>query len=158
MGKKAQRLSILRGLIVSGGFSSHEELLARLGEEGVKATQSTLSRDIKELGAVKVAHPGKGYVYIMPESMKGSARESGPSLIADNIVGLAFSGNIAVIRTLPGYANAVSSVMDKAEYPFVVGTVAGNDTIFMLLTESADHETVRRRLAADYPKISSLFD
>lgn len=145
-------------LITTGEFSSHEELLVRLAEEGVKATQSTLSRDIKELGAVKVAHPDKGYIYMMTGSIKTPGRESSPSLVADNIVGLAFSGNIAVIRTLPGYANAVSSVMDKAEYPFVVGTVAGNDTIFMLLTEPADHESVRRRLVADYPKISSLFD
>ena len=157
MGKKTQRLALVSELITAGEFSSHEELLARLREAGVQVTQSTLSRDIKELGAVKVDHHDKGYVYMMPGSINGSVRESGPSLVTDNIVGLDFSGNIAVIRTLPGYANAVASVIDKDAHPFAVGTVAGNDTIFMLLTESADHESVRRRLAADYPKISSLF-
>lgn len=141
---------------MAGEVSSHEELLVRLRDMGVAATQSTLSRDIKELGAVKASHPVKGYVYLMPDTLGAGGRDGNASPVLDNITGLVFSGNMGVIKTLPGYANAVGSVIDKAGYPFVAGTVAGNDTVFMLLTESADHAEVRSRLAADHPIISSL--
>lgn len=157
MSKKSHRLTVMRELILSHIISSQEELLGRLREVGIEATQSTLSRDIKELGAIKVPHPDKGYAYIMSDALQGDGYgDKVPSMVTSNIVGIAFSGNIAVIKTMPGYANAIAVLIDNAQLPFVVGTIAGDDNIFIVISESVDREAVRNNFVSTYPEIAAF--
>ena len=109
MRNKTKRLLTIRKLIESELISSQEELLFRLKEMNVEATQSTLSRDLKFMKVAKIPHKEKGYIYVIPESIQNEQREEKVSaIITDTILSIDFSGNMAVIKTLPGYANAVT--------------------------------------------------
>ena len=99
MRNKTKRLLTIRKLIESELISSQEELLFRLKELGVEATQSTLSRDLKFMKVAKIPHKEKGYIYIVPESVNEQREEKISSIITDAILGIDFSGNIAVIKT-----------------------------------------------------------
>lgn len=156
MSKKTNRLTAMRDIISKHSVSSQEELLGKLKDIGIDATQSTLSRDIKELGAIKVPHPEKGYAYMMPELLQSDPNDKIPSHVIDNIVNIAFSGNLAVIKTKPGYANAIAILIDNIDYPFIVGTIAGDDNIFIVMTDDADQETFRHRLSYDYPYLMEM--
>ena len=114
MSKKTERLDVIRNLIDSEQISSQEELLSWLKRVGIDATQSTLSRDMKELRAIKVPDAEKGYVYLLPETLQGE-QTSGKvsSSVTDNIRYIEFSGNMIVIRTKAGYAKAVGVMVDN---------------------------------------------
>ena len=114
MRNKTKRLLTIRKLIESELISSQEELLFRLKEMNVEATQSTLSRDLKFMKVAKIPHKEKGYIYVIPESIQNEQREEKVSaIITDTILSIDFSGNMAVIKTLPGYANAVVKITLK---------------------------------------------
>ena len=117
MRNKTKRLLTIRKLIESELISSQEELLFRLKEMNVEATQSTLSRDLKFMKVAKIPHKEKGYIYVIPESIQNEQREEKVSaIITDTILSIDFSGNMAVIKTLPGYANAVTVLIDSENY------------------------------------------
>lgn len=136
MRNKTKRLLTIRKLIESELISSQEELLFRLKEMNVEATQSTLSRDLKFMKVAKIPHKEKGYIYVIPESIQNEQREEKVSaIITDTILSIDFSGNMAVIKTLPGYANAVTVLIDSENYFEILGTIAGDDTIFIVMRE-----------------------
>ena len=112
MNQKSKRLSIIRKIIRSEYISSQEELIKRLEECGVQVTQSTLSRDLKYMHVAKVPHKEKGYVYVLPNNSRDDLVIS-PN-ITDNITDIAFSGNMCVISTKPGYASAISVPLPRA--------------------------------------------
>ncbi|MBT0565160.1 arginine repressor [Williamsia sp. CHRR-6] len=120
---------------------SQGELQARLAEAGIEATQATLSRDLDELGAVKLrAADGGVGVYVVPEDGSPVRGVSGGTdrlsrLLADLLVATDHSGNMAVLRTPPGAAQYLASALDRASLPAVVGTIAGDDTIFVIARE-----------------------
>ena len=119
MRNKTKRLLTIRKLIESELISSQEELLFRLKEMNVEATQSTLSRDLKFMKVAKIPHKEKGYIYVIPESIQNEQREEKVSaIITDTILSIDFSGNMAVIKTLPGYANAVTVLIVKITLKF----------------------------------------
>ena len=102
MRNKTKRLLTIRKLIESELISSQEELLFRLKEMNVEATQSTLSRDLKFMKVAKIPHKEKGYIYVIPESIQNEQREEKVSaIITDTILSIDFSGNMAVIKTMP---------------------------------------------------------
>ena len=111
MNQKTQRLSMIRKIIRSEYISSQEELIKRLEECGVMITQSTLSRDLKYMHVAKVPHKEKGYIYVLPNNSRNDHVVS--SNISDNITDIAFSGNMCVISTKPGYASAISVPIDN---------------------------------------------
>ena len=121
MSKKTERLDVIRNLIDSEQISSQEELLSWLKRVGIDATQSTLSRDMKEVRAIKVPDAEKGYVYLLPETLQGE-QTSGKvsSSVTDNIRYIEFSGNMIVIRTKAGYAKAVGVMVDNEDYDDVL--------------------------------------
>lgn len=108
---------------------SQEELLAQLRRQGIEVTQSTLSRDIRELGLVKV----RGRYQVPGELHSAPPDEVLRRAFAQFVIRTGVSGNIVMIRTSPGNAHSVCVVLDAAEWPEVLGTVAGDDTIFVLL-------------------------
>lgn len=137
VGRQARIVTILS----SSSISSQGELAARLADDGVDVTQATLSRDLEELGAVKLrgADGGVG-VYVVPEDGSpvrgvsgGTARLS--RLLSELLVSTDSSANLAVLRTPPGGADYLASALDRAALPYVVGTIAGDDTVFVAARE-----------------------
>lgn len=154
MNQKTQRLSIIRKIIRSEFISSQEELIARLEECGVVVTQSTLSRDLRFMNVAKVPHKERGYIYVLPNTAHSDLVVS--TNITDNIVDIAFSGNMCVITTKPGYASAVSVPIDSRGIPEVLGTIAGDNTIFLVLREGFDKDALMDVLCELFPSIKLL--
>ena len=159
MSKKSERLDVIRNLIDSEQISSQEELLSWLKRVGIDATQSTLSRDMKELRAIKVPDAEKGYIYLLPETLQAE-QTSGKvsSSVTDNIRYIEFSGNMIVIRTKAGYAKAVGVMVDNEDYDDVLGTLAGDDTVFVLLAEGVKPLDFLPSFDSIHPDIKTLYN
>ncbi len=140
MKKRTERLEALRRLIANNELSSQEELLHALEEEGFALTQATLSRDMRQLKVAKEKRvQGKRYVLPTPTTHRFVT-----SVVSSGMLSLTFSGNIGVIRTQPGHAGSVAYKLDTLALPEILGTIAGDDTIFIALREDADKEKVKQ--------------
>ena len=154
MNTKTQRLSIIRKIIRSEFISSQEELIARLEECGVVVTQSTLSRDLKFMQVAKVPNKEKGYVYVLPNSNLADHQIS--TNITDNITNIAFSGNLCVITTKPGYASAISVPIDSKGIPEILGSIAGDNNIILVLKENCNKDRLMEELVMLFPSIANI--
>lgn len=154
MNPKSKRLSIIRKIIRSEYISSQEELIKRLEECGVQITQSTLSRDLKYMHVAKVPHKEKGYIYVLPNSSRDDLVIS-PN-ITDNILDIAFSGNMCVISTKPGYASAISVPIDSKGINEILGTIAGDNTILLILRDGFDMDSLMEQLYMLFPSLRML--
>ena len=142
------RQQAILDIIQAGPVFSQDELAARLREAGISSTQATLSRDPKALRISKV--PGEGYVV--------PAR--GRSLSVDftsGILRIQFSANLGVIRTRPGLANAVAVLIDNHMVHSVLGTIAGDDTILLILQEGSTPEVILDALTPLFPEIKNRY-
>lgn len=133
---KTSRMEALKMLISSQELGSQEEVLQALAKEGYTVTQATLSRDLKQLKVAKAASMNGRYVYVLPnETMykrvpnPRSAREM---LMTSGFTSINFSDNMIVIKTRPGYASSIAYNIDNSDIPQILGTIAGDDTIFLL--------------------------
>ena len=137
VGRQAKIVTILS----SAPVHSQTELAALLADEGIEVTQATLSRDLEELGAVKLrGADGGGGVYVVPEDGSPVRGVSGGTervarLLGELLVATDASANLAVLRTPPGAAHYLASAIDRAALPEVVGTIAGDDTILVIARE-----------------------
>ena len=143
---KERRQRAIADLIRSNALSSQEELADRLGSMGFAVTQATISRDLEQIGAVKVRRQGQ-LSYSLPDAAR---RGAGPRLSAvfrDWVRSVEPAANLVVIRTPPGSAHLVGVVLDQSELPEIVGTICGDDTIFVACraAEEADALTVKLR-------------
>ena len=154
MNQKSKRLSIIRKIIRSEYISSQEELIKRLEECGVQVTQSTLSRDLKYMHVAKVPHKEKGYIYVLPNNSRDDLVIS-PN-ITDNITDIAFSGNMCVISTKPGYASAISVPIDNKGINEILGTIAGDNTILLILRDGFDMDSLMAQLYMLFPSLRML--
>ena len=150
MKTKNNRLEALRMLISSRELGSQEELLNALQEEGFKLTQATLSRDLKQLKVAKAATLRGNYVYVLPNDTMYK-RVSTPSnlremMTVSGFVSINFSGNMGIIKTRPGYASAIAWNIDSSDIPQILGSIAGDDTIFVVIREGVSHEEVTEAL------------
>ena len=146
MKKKANRLDAIKMIISSKEIGSQEELLQALAAEGFELTQATLSRDLMQ---------GK-YVYVLPNDImyKRSGDQSATEMLMNNgFISMQFSGNLAVIKTRPGYASSMAYDIDNREFSDIIGTIAGDDTILLVLREGADQRSVRSYLSIIIPNI-----
>ncbi len=147
---KDSRLNLIKQIISSRRVTCQEELLEALKLMGYSLTQGTLSRDLKQLKVAKAASTtGKSY-YVLPDNtMYKRVVDDSPSTkmpSSNGFVSLRFSGNLAVVKTLPGYASRLAYEIDNASLDYVVGTIAGDDTIMIVLEENVSRETVEREL------------
>lgn len=130
---KPFRQEKIREIVENNIVETQQDLAERLRREHIAVTQATVSRDVKELMLVKVPMPTSGgrSRYAFPPTKNGSRKENRlESLFADAVVDVDASGSLVVLRTLPGMANAVASALDAAKWQEIIGTVAGDDTIF----------------------------
>ncbi len=141
---KVQRQHRVAELVATGSVGSQAELVEMLAVQGVAATQATVSRDLDDLGAIKVRGPGGESVYAVPElpfSQRGDDDHL-RRILADWVVDVAASGNLIVLRTPPGSAHVVGSALDRAGLDGVLGNVAGDDTLILVADETAGGEAV----------------
>lgn len=155
MKKKVERLQVIREIISTSRISSQEELLDALTERGYGLTQATLSRDLKQLQIAKIAASDGGYMYVLSDS--GLSKMLSVKMAALHGIGssaclsIRFSGNLAVIKTRPGYAGSVAYDIDSAELEEIIGTVAGDDTVLLVLKEGVSRGEMREVLSAYIP-------
>jgi transcriptional regulator of arginine metabolism len=146
---KQQRQHRIARLVRRHAPSSQAELVELLRAEGVVATQATVSRDLEELGAVKVRLPGGDTVYAIPELPKDQVapEEHLRRVLSEWVVEVAHSANLVVVRTPPGCAHVVGSALDRAGLEDVLGTVAGDDTVLVVAEERAGGAAVAQTLS-----------
>jgi transcriptional regulator of arginine metabolism len=157
---KKNRLEALRLIISSQQLGSQEELLTALQAEGFKLTQATLSRDLKQLKVAKASTMGGNYVYVLPnETMykrvatRSSVREM---MQSSGFISINFSGNMGVIKTRPGYASSIAWNIDNSDIPELIGTIAGDDTVFIVIKAGCSEAQVVKSLSKVIPEIKDI--
>lgn len=145
---KPQRQHRIARILENQAVTSQAQLVDLLATDGVVATQATVSRDLEDMGAVKVRVPGGDLVYAIPEL---PADQVAPTdhlrrVLGEWVVDVAQSVNLVVLRTPPGSAHVVGSAIDRAGLDDIIGTVAGDDTILVVCTERAGGRAVAEHL------------
>jgi len=154
MRERYNRLGVVKELIKSNRIDNQDSLLEMLKEQGFSVTQATLSRDLKMLKVGKISDGWSGYYYALPENDLVS--ESEKSYIQDvrrGIISVEFSGNFGVIKTRSGHANSVAMALDVLSLPEILGTLAGDDTIFVILREGMNKEDLLESFKTRIPEI-----
>ena len=147
MKQKNDRLEALRLIISSKQRGHQEEVLAALRGEGIFVTQATRIRDLKQLKVAKAATMNGSYIYVLPNETMYH-RVTSPATIKDmmhnvGFISIHFSGNICVIKTRPGYASSLACNIDLANLPEVLGTVAGYDSILIVMKEGTHPDNLK---------------
>jgi len=147
---KTQRQHRIAKILETQQVNSQSRLVELLKDDGIVATQATVSRDLDELGAIKVRIPGGDTVYAIPELPQDrvAPEDHLRRVLGDWVVEVRSSGNMVVLRTPPGSAHVVASALDRAGLSEIIGTVAGDDTIFVVAGEKSSGAKVAKRLSA----------
>jgi transcriptional regulator of arginine metabolism len=150
MTTKHQRQHRITKLLETKAVGSQAHLVELLSGEGIEATQTTVSRDLEELGALKVRLPGGETAYALPElpSQQVAPEDHLRRVLGEWVVEADHSGNLVVLRTPPGSAHVVGSALDRSGFPGVIGTVAGDDTVLVVASDPSGGAAVADRLAA----------
>lgn len=146
---KPQRQHRIARLLEEQAISSQAQLVELLATEGLNLTQATVSRDLEELGAVKVRIPGGAMAYAIPELAKDRVAPEDVlrKVLGEFLVEAAHSANLAVLRTPPGSAHVLASALDRAGLMDVLGTVAGDDTVLVVCPPPDGGQKMSARLA-----------
>jgi transcriptional regulator of arginine metabolism len=147
---KTQRQHRVIQILEQHAVASQSQLVQLLADAGLDATQATVSRDLEEIGAVKVRAAGGESIYAVPELPKDrvAPEEHLRRVLGDWVVEVGASANLVVVRTPPGSAHVVASALDRASLPEIVGTVAGDDTIMVVASERVGGAKLARRLSS----------
>ena len=154
-----QRLEVLRVILASSQMGSHEDILTELARNGWDVTQATLSRDLSKLHAAKVLSEN-GYRYILPDHPL-YRRTVSPDVVPQYLrntgfLSIDFSGPLAVLHTRPGYAGGLASDIDARSLPTIIGTIAGDDTVLIIMAEDTNRQSLIDDLATVIPAIKSV--
>ena len=143
---KTKRQDEILNLISSGDIETQEELVDALRSQGYKVTQATVSRDIRELRLIKIAAKGGGFKYAKPERHEIAVSERLTRILTDSLVNVDSSGNIIVVKTLSGSANVAAEALDNLGWPEILGTIAGDNTIFIVVRNETDATDISDRI------------
>ena len=154
MSTKAQRQQMIANLIEKNAVSNQPQLVGLLKRNGITATQATVSRDLEDLGAVKVRVTGGETVYAIPEFAPAriAPEDQLRRVMGEWVVDVSHSGPMVVVRTPPGCAHVVASALDRSGMSELIGTVAGDDTIFCVASEA----TGGRKLASALRELAGI--
>ncbi len=160
MKNKVERFELIKKIISSDVITNQDDLLLRLHSMGMEITQATLSRDLKSLQVIKVSDAKAGYIYRLPsyEMLHPDERRANPSrmnFLADGVLGIEFSGNLGVIKTLPGFAPSTALAIDESGCKEILGTIAGDDTILVVMRDGVGRNDVVRALVAIMPNLEN---
>jgi transcriptional regulator of arginine metabolism len=151
---KAQRQHRIVKLLEQHAVTNQGQLVELLEVEGIRATQATVSRDLEDLGAIKVRAGGGDSLYAIPELPKDQVAPEDHlrRVFGDWVVDVAHSGNLIVLRTPPGSAHVVAAALDRSDRAEILGTVAGDDTLLIVVAEDVGGAS----LAADLSDLAGL--
>lgn len=147
---KKFRHRIIKEVLQAEEVNSQEMLLNILKIKGFELTQATLSRDIKELKVVKIPTSKGTYIYQLSD---GVVVEEVAPMSSFGFISIEFSGNLAVMKTRPGYAMAIAGEIDKRASEYILGTVAGDDILLLIPKENINREEVVKSLSTFIPNI-----
>jgi transcriptional regulator of arginine metabolism len=145
---KQLRQRAIRDLVDQRPIRTQQELAAALRERGFRTTQATMSRDVADLGLIKVSRDGTA-VYALPPRLveaETSGEDRLRKLLADLPLETREAGLLLILRTLPGSAHAIAAAIDRARWPEVAGSIAGDDTVFVATADRGSLQRVKRRL------------
>ena len=142
---KERRQRAIAELIRSSALASQEELADRLGSLGFAVTQATISRDLDQIGAVKVRREGR-ISYALPEAVGSSPSPRRSAVFREWVRSVEPAANLVVIRTPPGSAHLIGVALDNSDLPEIVGTICGDDTIFVACGSEAEAGALAARL------------
>ncbi len=147
---KRARQQALGDVVRKRRLRTQQELVAALRDKGFRATQATVSRDITELGLVKIGYKGT-QIYALPPVgavVEASGEQRLVELLGDLPIDMRESGSLLVIRAVPGTAHAIAAAIDRARWDDVLGTIAGDDTLFVACPDDKATRRIRRRLTS----------
>ncbi len=160
MKNREERFELIKKIISGEVISNQDDLQLRLHNLGLEVTQATLSRDLKSLQVIKVSDAKAGYAYRLPAYGNGQpgqnvSNSSRMDFLADGVLGISFSGNLGVIKTLPGFAPSTALAIDESGCTEIIGTIAGDDTILVVIRDGVGRNDVTRALVGIMPKLES---
>ena len=151
---RKHRLNEIQRILSQENVSSQEVLLSKLKECGINITQATLSRDIAYLKVGKFFIANAGYIYVLPQDLKRlESKQNFPVNSLIGVLSVKFSRNIAVVHTLAGYATQICVNIDNAKIPECTGTIAGDDTIMIVIDENVTQEKFKKVLLENFPEL-----
>ena len=143
---KSKRQDEILQIINHKDIETQEELAAELRAAGYKVTQATVSRDIRELRLIKAAAKGGRFKYAKPERHEIAVSERLTRILTDALVNVDSSGNMIVVKTLSGSANVAAEALDNLGWAEILGTIAGDNTIFIVVRNEADAAEITNRI------------
>lgn len=143
--KTVRQVAIL-DIIEKQNIETQEELAEALRLRGIRVTQATVSRDIKELRLLKVLTPTGAYKYATADKAENGLSERFIRMLAESLLSVAASNNLIVVKTLSGSANVAAEALDSLHWPEILGTLAGDNTILLIIRSEADVPAVLTRL------------
>ena len=143
---KGQRHIRIRDIIANYDIETQDDLVAHLKAAGYTITQATVSRDIKELHLVKVPLQDGRYKYSLPADQRFNPIQKLHRALADAFVSIDGATHFLVMKTLPGNANAIASLLDHLDWEEIMGTISGDDTILIICHNEEEREEIKKRL------------
>ena len=143
--KTVRQVAIL-DIIEKNNIETQEELAEALRQRGILVTQATVSRDIKELRLLKVLTPTGAYKYATADRAENGLSERFIRMLSESMLSVVASNNLIVVKTLSGSANVAAEALDSLHWPEVLGTLAGDNTILLIIRSEADVPAVQARL------------
>lgn len=150
MARTGRQLKLIE-IINKNEIETQEALAEALRNEGYLVTQATVSRDINDLGLIKVMTPNKTYKYAQPASTEQKSSGKMLNLFRECVISIDYAGHLIVIKTVSGGANSAATLVDKLNFPEVMGCVAGDDTILVVIKD-------QQKIVPIVEKLKSLLD
>lgn len=144
--KKSVRHIKIREIISTEQVETQDELVKRLNQFDLNVTQATVSRDIKELQLIKVPAPTGQYIYSLPNDRKYHPLEKLGRYLMDSFVNIEGTGNLLVLKTLPGNAQSIGAILDQIDWDEVLGTICGDDTCLLICHDEASANEIKTRI------------
>ncbi|MGG1618598.1 transcriptional regulator AhrC/ArgR [Paenibacillus sp. NRS-1782] len=143
---KGQRHIKIREIISQREIETQDDLVGALRKAGFQVTQATVSRDIKELLLIKVPMDDGRYKYSMPSDQRYNPAQKLKRTLVDNFLHIDYTTNLIVMKCLPGTANSIAALLDNIEWPEIMGTISGDDTILIICRSEENSEAIVNRL------------
>ena len=143
---KKERLKFILQLIDEREIGTQEELTAALNAEGLNVSQATVSRDIKELRLLKVLSTNGAYKYATADKAEHALSDRLIRMFTESVLSITHANNLIVIKTLSGSANVAAEAVDSLHWPEILGTLAGDNTILLIVRSNEEVESVVKRM------------
>ncbi len=154
MENKSRRLALITNIIQNEEVDSQDKLLQLLISKGCSVTQATLSRDLKLLKVFKRPASDGRYLYTLQNGVVGQVAQQKSASSLDGFISIEFSGNLAVIKTVPAFAQPISQAIDDLHTPSIISTIAGNDTILVVIRSGFTPKNVAQSLTQHFPELT----